>query len=31
MSNKKTQKMIVYIMIGIMLVSTIGMGLGSLL
>lgn len=31
MSNKKTQKIIVYIMIAIMVVSTIGMGLGSLL
>lgn len=31
MSNKKTQKMIVYIMIAIMVVSTIGMGLGAIM
>lgn len=31
MSNKKTQKIIVYVMIAIMLLSTIGMGISSLL
>lgn len=31
MSNKKTQKIIVYIMIAIMVLSTIGMGIASIL
>ena len=31
MSNKKTQKWIIYIMIGAMLMSVLGMGLSMLL
>ncbi|WP_438310614.1 stressosome-associated protein Prli42 [Sporosarcina sp. FA9] len=31
MSNKKTQKIIVYVMVGAMLLSGLGMGLGMMM